>query len=217
MSINIKFTDGSEIEAGTIFCIGQNYSKHIAEMGSEKSNEPVIFIKPKQAITYPYTTIELPDFSNNIHYEVELVILIGEDCDNISPNEANYYIAGYGVGIDLTARDIQSKAKQEGKPWATAKSFRNSAPISYFIPKDKVTNKNFEIKLYVNDILKQFGNTIEMERSIKELVAYISKIFGLRKGDLIFTGTPEGVGQVKSGDKVTAELVDYTKFDIFIK
>lgn len=217
MSIKLKFIDGNEIEAGTIFCIGQNYSKHIAEMGSEKSNEPVIFIKPKQAITYPDTTIELPDFSNNIHYEVELVVLIGEDCDNISPDEANNYIAGYGVGIDLTARDIQSKAKQEGKPWATAKSFRNSAPISYFIPRDKITNKNFEIKLYVNNILKQFGNTIEMERSIEDLVAYISKIFGLKKGDLIFTGTPEGVGSIKSGDKVTAELVNYTQFNIFIK
>jgi len=217
MSINLKFIDGNEVEAGTIFCIGQNYAKHRAEMGSEMSNEPVIFIKPKQAITYPDTKIELPDFSNNIHYEVELVILIGEDCDNISSVEANNVIAGYGVGIDLTARDIQSKAKQEGKPWATAKSFRNSAPISYFIPKDKVTNKNFEIKLYVNDILKQFGNTKEMERSVDELVAYISKIFGLRKGDLIFTGTPEGVGTIKSGDKVTAELANYTKFNIFIK
>ncbi len=142
----IKYVNGKEIEAGTIFCIGQNYAKHIAEMGTKKPTEPVIFIKPKQAIVLPDSKIELPKFSNNIHYEVELIILIDKDCDNISKNEAINYIGGYGVGIDLTARDIQSQAKKEGKPWATAKSFRYSAPISYIIPKENIEdNKNFNI------------------------------------------------------------------------
>lgn len=207
MMINsIKLTNEIEYPAGTCFCVGQNYAKHAAEMGSQVSSEPVIFLKPSQALVESGSTIELPNFSKNIHYEVELVVLIGRDAIDIDEKEACNYIAGYGIGIDLTLRDLQADAKSKGKPWTTAKGFRDSAPISDFIPKNKNIDNFFNIELKLNNETVQKSNTKEMNFSVEYLVSYLSKIFTLRKGDLIFTGTPEGVGSVKSGDTAEAYL-----------
>ncbi|MBX3043550.1 MAG: fumarylacetoacetate hydrolase family protein [Candidatus Kapabacteria bacterium] len=206
----------SDIEVGTIYCIGQNYSKHAAEMGSSVSPEPVIFIKPPAAYIQSGENVVLPDFSENVHYEVELVVLIGNDCHNILPEDAHKYIGGYAVGIDVTLRDLQKKAKEEGKPWSVAKGFYTSAPVSGFIPQSRFENEvpYFDLKLWVNDELKQSGSTKEMERTVAELIQYISKVFSLRKGDVIFTGTPEGVGQIRKGDIIKAELSGYVELSV---
>lgn len=214
----VKLTNGLTYNVGTIFCIGQNYAKHIAEMGSVVTPDPVIFIKPSQSIIHSNDTFSLPEFSQNIHHEVELVILIGSDCEDVSPDNAKNYIAGYGVGIDITARDVQENAKKGGKPWAVAKGFRQSAPISDFIPAESITdNSAFELKLWINNELRQSGNTKDMERSVEKLVSYLSKVFTLRRGDLIFTGTPEGVGKINSGDQLMAKLNDDLTLIIDVK
>lgn len=204
----IRFTDGNTFPAGTCFCVGQNYAKHAAEMGSSISKEPVIFLKPSQALVNSGSTIMLPDYSNDVHHEIELVVLIGKDAVDISEADAKDYIAGYGVGIDLTLRDLQAQAKSQGKPWTTAKAFRESAPISEFLPADLLADNIFALKLLVNGEERQSCLTNEMERSVEQLVSYLSRIFTLKKGDLIFTGTPEGVAKLNSGDKAEAFLND---------
>ena len=214
----VKLTNGETFDAGTIFCVGQNYAKHIAEMGSVAAADPVIFIKPPQAIINNNEELHLPEFSQNVHHEVELVLLIGKDCENINIDEAKDYIAGYGIGIDVTARDIQENAKKGGKPWAVAKGFKQSSPLSEFIPADTVLdNSSFDLKLWVNEDLRQSGNTKDMERSVEQLVSYLSKVFSLRKGDIIFTGTPEGVGKISSGDVIKAKLNEEISLKINVK
>ena len=211
--------DGSEISVGTMYCIGQNYAKHAAEMGSAVSENPMVFIKPPSAYIPDGNTVKLPEFSNNIHHEVELVVLIGEDCQNIEINDAYKYIAGYAVGIDVTLRDLQQAAKNAGKPWSVAKGFHTSAPISEFIPQSRFGNEIpfFGLKLWVNDELKQSGNTQDMERSVAELIKYIAGVFTLCRGDIIFTGTPEGVGQIKKGDLIKAELEGYVSINVGVE
>ncbi len=215
----LKFTDGTEYPVGTIYCIGQNYAKHALEMGSTVAENPTIFIKPPSAFIEDNEMIVLPDFSSNVHYEVELVVLIGKDCKEIDENLAWEYIAGYAVGIDVTLRDIQNQAKKEGKPWAVAKGFFSSAPISKFIKQNVFGSKIpfFDLKLYVNNELKQYGSTKEMERTVANLIKYLANVFSLRKGDLIFTGTPAGVGQIKTGDKIEAELTGFSKLYVGVK
>lgn len=214
----IHLNNGNSYKAGTIFCVGQNYAKHIAEMGSVAAADPVIFIKPPQAIIHNNDVLDLPEFSQNVHHEVELVVLIGNDCEDISPDEAGKYIAGYGIGIDVTLRDIQENAKKGGKPWSVAKGFRQSAPISEFIAAELVSdNSSFDLKLWINGELKQSGNTKDMERTIEQLVSYLSKVFTLRAGDLIFTGTPEGVGKINHGNVIEAKLNDSVSLKINVK
>ncbi|HRP02022.1 MAG TPA: fumarylacetoacetate hydrolase family protein [Candidatus Kapabacteria bacterium] len=206
---NVHLTNTENYKVGTIFCIGQNYAKHIAEMGVTATSDPLVFIKPPQSILQSGDTMKLPAFSKNVHYEVELVLLIGKECQNISIENAKDYISAYGVGIDMTARDIQLNAKKEGNPWAVAKGFYQSAPISKFIPANELNgNTYFDLKLFLNGELRQSTNTKEMERSIEQLVSYLSQLFTLRAGDLIFTGTPNGVGKLNPGDKLQATLND---------
>jgi 5-carboxymethyl-2-hydroxymuconate isomerase len=163
--------------------------------------------------------IKIPDFSNLCHHELELVVVIGKHCSNIDKSEAYKFIAGYAVGIDVTLRDIQNSAKQKGQPWAVAKGFVTSAPISQVISSEKFDGNvpDFELRLLVNGEQKQYGNTKDMERSVPELIEYLSKVFTLNPGDCIFTGTPEGVGQIKKGDKLVAELVGYTKIELNVE
>jgi 2-keto-4-pentenoate hydratase/2-oxohepta-3-ene-1,7-dioic acid hydratase in catechol pathway len=214
----IKFTDGYQLEVGTMYCIGKNYAKHAAEMGGAVPKEPVVFLKPPAAYIPDGAEIIIPDFSNNVHHEVELVVAIGKDATDVSKENALDYVAGYAVGIDVTLRDVQQDAKDKGKPWTTAKAFRTSAPISKFIPASEVGDDNlFDLELKVNGEIRQQGNTKEMERSVETLIEYLSKVFTLRKGDLIFTGTPEGVGQINSNDKLEASLVGYVSLNIKVK
>lgn len=219
MKFDLKFDNGDILEIGSIFCIGSNYSKHIREMGGVKPENPVIFLKPRAAYLENGGTIKIPEFSNLCHHELELVVVIGENCSNINKNDAYKYIAGYAVGIDVTLRDIQNIAKQKGQPWAVAKGFVTSAPISMVVSSSHFNNQipYFDLLLSVNGELRQIANTSEMERSVAELIEYLSKVFTLNRGDCIFTGTPEGVGQIKSGDKLLAELVGFTKLELNVE
>jgi acylpyruvate hydrolase len=208
-----RFTDGSTMPVGTMYCIGKNYADHAREMGGEVPPSPIVFLKPPAAFVQNQGVVRLPSFSTNIHHEVELVVVIGEDCADVSPSSASRVIAGYAVGLDMTLRDLQLAAKERGEPWAVAKGFVTSAPMSEVLPAGRAgappsgqTIPFFDVQLHVNDELKQFASTSAMERSVADLVAYCSRVFTLRRGDCIFTGTPAGVGAVKSGDVLRAEL-----------
>ncbi|MDR6562567.1 MULTISPECIES: fumarylacetoacetate hydrolase family protein [unclassified Arcicella] len=188
-----------------ILCIGRNYAEHIAELNNERPSEPVVFIKPDTAILKDNEAFYHPDFSNDIHHEVEIVLKINKMGKNIEAKFANKYYEEIGIGIDFTARDIQSKLKEKGLPWEKAKAFNGSAPISGFIPKTEFPDlKNLNFHLEIDGETRQTGNTSMMLWNFDEIIAEISKYFTLKTGDLIFTGTPAGVGKVKIGNKLTA-------------
>lgn len=201
-----QLTDGTTIPVGTMYCIGRNYAAHAIEMGAPVADDPIVFIKPPAAYLPPGSAITLPQFSHDVHHEVELVVVIGKDAEKVAPESAWDVVAGIGVGLDLTARDIQSTAKAKGHPWAIAKSWRGSAPVSRITPSPTCGRGPWELGLNVNDQLRQHGSTASMERSIEQLVAYVSSVFSLRRGDCIFTGTPEGVGPLQAGDRICATL-----------
>ena len=206
-SRNWNFNDGQKLPVGTMYCIGRNYADHAKEMGGSVPASPIVFIKPPSAYSPAGEDVILPAFSANIHHEVELVVVLGSDASDITPAQAAGIIAGYGIGIDLTLRDMQSKAKERGEPWAVAKGFRQSAPISAIIPADSITPAHkFDIRLEVNGEVRQHCSTGDMEHSITNIIAYLSTIFDLRAGDCIFTGTPAGVRNLVKGDKVAAFL-----------
>ena len=205
---NIKLTNGDFLQISNIYCIGQNYVLHNKEMGTAPHGDIVVFMKPTSSIVYSGDEVIIPSISNNMHHELEMVIAIGKDGYNIEPEQANEYIAGVGLGIDLTLRDIQKNAKDKGQPWATAKGFYTSAPISNFIPISEIDTFVHTLSLKVNGEVCQNGTTAVMMYSSEYLVSHISKKFSLQKGDLIFTGTPEGVNRLISGDFVQAELGD---------
>jgi 2-keto-4-pentenoate hydratase/2-oxohepta-3-ene-1,7-dioic acid hydratase in catechol pathway len=216
----LQFTDGTSLRAGTLFCVASNYAKHANEMGSKISAAaPSIFIKPPQSIIGNGESIVLPHISENVHHEVELVVAIGKECRNIQPEDAVSYIAGYAAGIDVTMRDIQAKAKKEGKPWSVAKGFYTSAPLSEFVPAARFGDSipDFNLLLSVNGQERQSDTTASMERNVASLITYLSEIFTLLPGDLIFTGTPHGVGKIDAGDIVHAELSDFVSIDVNVK
>ena len=188
-----------------ILCIGRNYADHISELKNERPLEPVIFLKPDTAILKDNEPFYHPDFSNDIHYEVEIVLKINKVGKNIEAKFAHKYYDEIGVGIDFTARDLQSKLKEKGLPWEKAKAFNGSAPISGFIPKTQFADlQNLNFHLEVNGEVRQKGNTHLMLWNFDEIIAEISKYFTLKTGDLVFTGTPAGVGKIMVGDKLTA-------------
>lgn len=188
-----------------ILCIGRNYADHISELNNERPSEPVIFLKPDTAILKDNEPFYYPDFSNDIHHEVEIVLKINKIGKNIEAKFAHKYYDEIGVGIDFTARDLQSKLKEKSLPWEKAKAFNGSAPISGFVPKTRFTNlQNLNFHLEVNGDVRQKGNTNLMLWSFDEIIAEISTYFTLKTGDLVFTGTPAGVGKVIVGDKLTA-------------
>jgi 2-keto-4-pentenoate hydratase/2-oxohepta-3-ene-1,7-dioic acid hydratase in catechol pathway len=217
MRKQLYFTDGRSLQAGVMYCVGQNYAAHAKEMGSSVPSSPIIFIKPPSSIIYDGEKIILPKISNNVHYECELIVAIGKTCHNVSRSNASEYIAGYGVGIDVTMRDLQAEAKKNGHPWAIAKGFATSAPISRIVPASEVKSEFFDIEFYQNGLIRQKTNTSKMERSIPELIVFLSSIFILEEGDLIFTGTPEGVGQLSSGDKLKAVLSGYVELNVEVE
>lgn len=218
MELNFHFTDKRTEQIGTMYCIGRNYAQHAKELGNAIPDEPIVFLKPPSAYLANGAEFSIPPFSKSVHHEVELVVVLGSDCYKITPEEAKDCIAGVGIGLDLTLRDVQTKAKEKGLPWAVAKGFAGSAPISDIVPINLVNQNinNLEIELYINGELRQKGNTNEMERTVEELISYLSTIFILRKNDLIFTGTPSGVGEIKSNDKLKASLVGYSTLNISV-
>ncbi len=190
-----------------ILCIGRNYADHIAELQNERPAEPVVFIKPDTALLRDNEPFYLPSFSTDVHYEIELVLKINKMGKNISPKFAHKYYEEIGLGIDFTARDLQAKLKEKGLPWEKAKGFNGSAPISNFLPKSQFADlKNLNFSLQINGETRQNGNTSLMLWDFDEIIAEISKYFTLKTGDLIFTGTPAGVGPVAIGDRLTGFL-----------
>lgn len=200
------FTDGRTLDVGTLYCIGRNYAAHAAEMGAQVPSDPIVFLKPPAAVVAGDTAIDLPSWSADVHHEVELVVVLGTDLDNADPAAALDAVAGYAVGLDLTARDVQAGAKQRGEPWAVAKSWKGSAPVSHVVPRSTSGDGPFEISLDVNGQRRQYGSTAQMERSIATLIAFCSRLFSLRAGDAIFTGTPQGVARLQPGDAVALHL-----------
>lgn len=206
MTPHWTFTDGRTLPVGTMYCIGRNYADHAREMGAEIVDDPIVFIKPPAAYLPNEVAIRLPEFSREVHHEVELVVVIGHSPSDTQAASPWNRIAGVGVGLDLTARDVQATAKRMGHPWAVAKSWKGSAPVSSIIPIDDAGRGPWKIQLFVNDQLRQSGSTSEMERSVEALIDYVESVFSLQPGDCIFTGTPSGVGPITSGDRLHATL-----------
>ncbi|MGI6718469.1 MAG: fumarylacetoacetate hydrolase family protein [Bacteroidales bacterium] len=201
-----------------IICIGQNYADHIAEMNSMVPKEPTVFSKPDTALLLDNRPFYLPEYSDNVQYECELVIRITKNGKYINKNLASNYYSEVGLGIDFTARDLQKKFKESGKPWLLAKGFDNSAPVSKFIPIKELKNpENIEFSLLLNNKKVQHGFSKDMIFSFEEILAYISKFITLRMGDLIFTGTPSGVGKVNRGDVIKGYIEDNLMLDFEIK
>jgi 2-keto-4-pentenoate hydratase/2-oxohepta-3-ene-1,7-dioic acid hydratase in catechol pathway len=190
-----------------IICVGRNYADHIAELNNERPDAPVIFLKPETAQIRLGEPFFYPDFSKDVHHEVELVIKINRVGKNIEERFAHKYYDEIGVGIDFTARDLQSELKSKGLPWELSKAFNGSAPVSEFVPIsefDDIQNLNFSLE--VNGETRQSGNSSMMIYRINYLISFVSKYFMLKKGDLIFTGTPKGVSAVKIGDDLVAYI-----------
>jgi acylpyruvate hydrolase len=191
-----------------IFAVGRNYAEHIKELNNERPDEPVIFTKPDTAILRNNAPFYYPDFTSDVHHEIELVLRICKEGKNIQEKFASKYYDAIGLGIDFTARDLQQKAKEKGLPWDIAKGFNGSAPISdKFIPVSDFKNlQDINFSIEVDGVLKQKGNTSFMLFSFDYIIAYLSKFFTLRTGDLIFTGTPKGVGPVVVGNTLVGKL-----------
>jgi 2-keto-4-pentenoate hydratase/2-oxohepta-3-ene-1,7-dioic acid hydratase in catechol pathway len=201
-----------------IICIGRNYVNHIAELQNERPDEPVIFLKPDTAILPKKMPFVIPDFSNEIHHEVEVLVKISKVGKYISPKFAHKYYDEIGLGIDFTARDLQTKLKEKGLPWEKAKAFDGSAIIGDFYPKNEFNSvENITFELRSNGNVVQKGNTNQMLWKIDEIIAHISQFFTLKKGDIIFTGTPEGVAKVATNDVLEGFIENKQVFRINIK
>ncbi|MCA0362967.1 MAG: fumarylacetoacetate hydrolase family protein [Bacteroidetes bacterium] len=200
-----------------ILAVGRNYVAHIAELNNEKPDQPVIFSKPETAILRNNEPFYYPDFTQDIHHEVEILLKISKMGKNIEEKFAHKYYEEIGLGIDFTARDIQTQLKNKGLPWDLAKGFNGSAPISEFIPKEGYDMQNLNFSLDVNGERRQTGNTSLMLYSFDYLIAFISRYFTLKTGDIIYTGTPAGVGPVKIGDKLTGKIEEKMMFDFEVK
>ena len=209
--VKIK-NSNKEFLIGKIACVGRNYVEHAKELGNEVPANPVLFLKPSSAVIYSGENIIHPTFSNELHHEVELVLLIGKKIKNVSLEEAEKAIIGYGIGLDMTLRDVQNELKKKGEPWTLAKCFDTSAVISDFISKDNYNlTLNEEIFLSINGIIKQREKLNKMIFKPAEIVQYISSRMTLEEGDLVFTGTPAGVSKVIKGDKLEAKLGDFAE------
>ncbi|GEO03504.1 2-hydroxyhepta-2,4-diene-1,7-dioate isomerase [Adhaeribacter aerolatus] len=201
-----------------ILAIGRNYAEHIAELNNPIPDEPVIFFKPDTALLKNNDPFYYPDYSQDIHHEIEIVLRISKEGKNIAPKFALKYFDAIGLGIDFTARDLQAKAKSKGLPWTLAKGFNGSAPVSEFLPVNDFPDlKNINFRLLVNGQEKQNGNTSMMLNSFEDMLAYMSRFITLKKGDLIFTGTPSGVGPIKIGDRLEGFIQDKKLLDFEIK
>ncbi len=195
------------LRVNTIFGIGRNYVAHAHELKNEVPKSPVIFIKPVTSVIYSGDNVRLPFQSQDVHYETELVVAIGKNGKNIPIQDALSYVEGYGIGIDVTARDLQQQAKEKSLPWAVSKGFDTFAPISKFISASEVDDpQQLTFELEVNGEIKQRGDTSMMIFPVAHLISELSRFFTLNSGDLIFTGTPEGVGPMRSGDQMKATL-----------
>lgn len=201
-----------------IIAIGRNYAEHAKELNNPVPAVPVIFMKPDTAVLKDNKPFYHPEFSTDIHHEIELVLKISKEGKHIAQKFASSYFDEIGLGIDFTARDIQSKHKEKGLPWELAKSFDNSAPVSKFIPKSEFKDlNNLNLRLDLNDNTVQEGNTKDLLFSFEYIISFVSQYITLKKGDLIFTGTPKGVGKVNIGDHLCGYLEDQKLLDFYIR
>lgn len=200
-----------------IICVGRNYGLHAQELGNDIPDSPVIFLKPETALLKPNETFYLPSFSNDIHHEIELVVKIDKIGKSIAPPFAKKYYSQVTVGIDFTARDLQTELKSNGLPWELAKAFDHSAVVGRFVPLKQLEVQNLDFELHKNEIVVQKGNSKDMLFSVDEIISYVSKFFTLKTGDLIFTGTPAGVSRVNISDRLIGFLNNEQMFDIQVK
>jgi len=202
-----RLAGGRQLPIGKVLCIGRNYSDHIRELGNATPEAPVIFIKPASSVIGEGEAVVIPPYSRDCHHEAELALLIGRRGKNIPEDRAMEYIAGYGVGIDLTLRDVQSELKKKGLPWEIAKGFDTACPLSTFVEASDVADpQDLRILLAVNGRIRQDGNTSMMIHRIPALIRHMSGIFTLDPGDVILTGTPAGVSRIVPGDHLVAEI-----------
>ena len=204
-----SWKDGKKIDlpVGKVVCVGRNYAEHAKELNNPMPTEPLLFMKPASSLVPLSEPITLKDGFGSVHYETEIAVLIGEKLTNVSESEAAASLAGVGVALDLTLRELQSKLKEKGHPWEKAKGFDGSCPLSAFVPAQNITDwQDIPVQLHINDELRQDGNSAQMLNGILSLLAYISTFFTLEPGDVVITGTPAGVGQLESGMMLKAAL-----------
>ena len=201
-----------------IIAIGRNYAEHAKELNNPVPGEPVIFMKPDTALLKDNKPFYHPDFSEDIHHEIEIVLKISKEGKHISQKFADSYFEEIALGVDFTARDIQQRHKEKGLPWELAKAFDNSAPVSAFVPKSSFEDlHNLNFRLEVDGQPRQQGNTSNMLFSYDYIIAFVSKYITLKKGDLIFTGTPQGVASVSTGDRLEGYIEDEKMLDFYVK
>ena len=217
---NYIFKDGSRknVSIGKLVCLARTYKRHAEEMHTKVTKDPLLFLKPASSVIFNGESIIIPDMSKFLHHEVELGIVIGKKCKNVSQREALDYVLGYLIALDITARDIQTEAKKNGWPWSIAKGFDTFAPISEVVLKKDLPNpNNINISLKVNGEIRQISNTNHMVYSVERIIEFISHIMTLEPGDLIMTGTPEGVGEITKGDTLEAGLSDICLLKVDVK
>jgi len=203
----ITLPGGPTLRPGKILCVGRNYAAHVREMGdvADLPTEPVIFLKPTTALISDGGTVVIPEMSNDVHHEVELVMVVGRTGHFIPEEDAMAHVAGFALGLDMTARDLQKRAKDQRAAWSVAKGFDTFAPLGTIVPVEAIHNAHdIEIRMSVNGVERQRGSTRDLIFSLPFLIHYLSAIFTLEPGDLIYTGTPEGVGPVVDGDVIEA-------------
>jgi len=201
-----------------LICIGRNYAAHIAELENERPTDPVVFIKPDSSVLPKEQDFYIPEFSDDVHHEVELLVKIKKVGKHIDPKFSNLYYDEIGLGIDFTARDLQSKLKEKGLPWEKAKGFDGAAVIGKWVSKDRYADlENLSFRLEKNGEVVQDGNSSLMLWQIDELISYVSKYFMLKKGDIIFTGTPAGVSKVNPGDVLEGSIEGESFFKVNVK
>jgi acylpyruvate hydrolase len=200
-----------------IIAIGRNYADHISELNNETPDAPVIFSKPDTAILKDNEAFYYPSFSADVHHEIEILVKVSKIGKNIEEKFAHKYYQEIGLGVDFTARDVQSKLKAKGLPWELAKAFDGSAPISHFVDKAGFDLENLDFSLDINGERKQTGNTSMMLNTIDGIIAFVSQYFTLKVGDIIFTGTPAGVGPVKIGDRLLGKIQETVFLDFEVK
>jgi 2-keto-4-pentenoate hydratase/2-oxohepta-3-ene-1,7-dioic acid hydratase in catechol pathway len=217
---NYKFKDkiNRDLKIGKLVCLARTYKKHAEEMKSKVPDDPILFLKPASSVIFNRDKIKYPKQSKSVHHEVEFGVVINKNCKNVKKDEALDFVLGYCICLDITARDIQSEMKKKGYPWSIAKGFDTFAPISDVVLKQDVDNpNNLDINLKVNGKIRQKSNTNNMIFSIEQIIEFISKVMTLEPGDLIMTGTPEGVGEIKPGDVLEAKLDNLCSLSVSVE
>jgi len=206
------------VPIGKLVCLARTYRKHAEEMNTTVTEDPLLFLKPASSVIFDGSSIIIPKMSKCLHHEVELGIVIGKKCKNVSQEEALDYVLGYLLALDITARDIQSVAKKNGWPWSIAKGFDTFAPISEVVLKEDVPNpNNLDLSLKINGEMRQQSNTSHMTYPVERIIEFISDVMTLEHGDLIMTGTPEGVGEIVAGDLLEAKLGEICSLKVDVK